>query len=267
MNNDENKYVTPTPVDTSGEVNSQDTMLGRERNNIINATNQVNSSVNQQQVIETNNRIKTEKKIPFIVKFLCMVIAILLMFFISFYVVKYAKKFINAGKIEETTTTVSPLAKSIEYWNKDTVRKYEGYGKTFIFLPRNISSQVYLIESNGTYITETALGTYDNDKMYMTMDDTYTYSVSNKGLLINDKEYSISTGEIKYYVSDDNNSILVVNAKPGALQGLFVSPNSSVAGVYDEDDNNIYLGEAKTTVFEKNGNTVTYNGITLTLQL
>ena len=46
-NNDEKGYVTPTPVDTNQPVNQQNTMLGRERDNIIVATTQVNNSVNR----------------------------------------------------------------------------------------------------------------------------------------------------------------------------------------------------------------------------
>ena len=76
MNNDEKGYVTPTPVDTNQSVNEGDTMLGRERDNIIVATNQVNNSINEEQIKETNNKIKY-KKMPLLVKFLSIVITVL----------------------------------------------------------------------------------------------------------------------------------------------------------------------------------------------
>ena len=268
MNNDEKGYVTPTPVDTNQQVNAGDTMLGRERNNIIVATNQVNNSINEDQIKETNNKIKY-KKIPLLVKFVSVVLSLLLIFFISFYVIKYSKKFIEAGEeTTTTTTTISALTKSQDYWNKDIVRKYEGNNKIYLFLPQSIGPYVYEIAYDNTGVTSTALGTYIEDTINLTMDDSYLFQVSPNGLTIDNEEYRIQSGELKYYVGD-NNEILIINATPNVLQGIYVTNGSTLEGAYMEYDDRITLTSAQGNeyVFTKIANGITYNGVNLSLNI
>ncbi len=266
MNNDEKGYVTPTPVDTNQSVNAGDTMLGRERDNIIVATNQVNNSINEEQIKETNNKIKY-KKMPIMVKFLSIVITLLLIFFISFYVIKYSKKFIQAGEeTTTTTTTVSALKKSEDYFNKDAVKKYETNNKILFILPKSVSTYVYEISYNESGIDNTSLGTYDDEYLYLTMDESASYKVSETGLNINNVDYKISSGEFKYYQSDNN--ILIINATPNALQGLYLSNGNVIEGAYMEYNDRIELkGQTQTYIFDKVGNTVVYNGVNLQLHV
>jgi hypothetical protein len=268
-NNDEKGYVTPTPVDTNQTVNPGDTMLGRERENIIVATNQVNKSINEEQIKETNNKIKY-KKTPLIVKFLSIVITLLIIFFVSFYVIKYASNFIKEGEVkEETTTTISALKKSQDYFNKDTVRKYETEGKILLFLPKEYNNTVYYIEYDNTGVTNTSVGNYTDDSIELTMDEEYTYEVSNNGLMINGVEYKINSGELKYYTYKDNKNlnILIINATPNALRGLYINNNNYLEGSYMEYEDKITITDSLEHVFIKNGDTLTYNGVNLSLNI
>ena len=266
-NNDEKGYVTPTPVDTNQPVNQQNTMLGRERDNIIVATTQVNNSVNQEQVNETNNRIKY-KKTPLIVKFLSIIITLMLIFFISFYVVKYSKIFINNGQVqEETTTTASMLKKSLDYFNKDTVRKYEYDGKILLFLPKAYNNTLYYIESDKDGNITTSVGNYTDNTIELNMDEELEFEVSNNGLTVDGVEYKINAGEYKYYTyKDDNNlNILVINATPNILRGLYISNNNYLEGSYMEYGDRITITDSIEHTFIKNGDMLSYEGVNMSL--
>lgn len=269
MNNDEKGYVTPTTVDTSGEVSQNDSMLGRERDNIINATNQVNSSIDTGMVAETNNKYKV-KKTPLIVKFLSIVLAILLIFFVSFYAIKYSKKFIDAGNVTTTTTTSSPLQKSQEYWNKNTIRRYvDNDGSVYMFIPKEYGSYLYHISYTADG-SQGVFGTYDDYEVSLTMDDVYEYKVSDKGLLVDNLELTISSGEFKYYSykDDTTTAMLLVNASQGLLHGAYIYNGEVIEGNYMEYSDHISIkGIQGEYIFQKDGNDVLYNNVKMSLQV
>ena len=269
MREDEKGFVTPTPVDTSGEVNKDDSMLGRERENIINATNQVNNSINKDMIAETNSKYKI-KKTPLIVRFVAIVLTVLILFFVSFYAIKYSKKFIEAGNVTTTTTTSSPLERAKEYWNKDTVRKYvDKDGSVYMFIPKEYGEFVYNI-SFSIDGPSAIMGTYDDNEVSLTMDDVYELKVSDKGLMLDDIELTISSGEFKYYTYKDESTtaMLLINASNGLLQGVYVINGSVIEGRYMEYDDRIVLkGTQGEYVFQKYENTVLYNDVKLTLQV
>lgn len=269
MNEDEKGYVTPTPVDTSGEVQHDDSMLGRERENIINATNQVNNSINKDMIAETNSKYKV-KKTPLIVRFIAIVLTVLIIFFVSFYAIKYSKKFIEAGNVTTTTTTSSPLERSKEYWNKNTVRRYvDKDGSVYMFIPKEYGEYIYTISSSVDGPT-TIMGTYDDNEVSLTMDDTYELKVSDKGLMLGDIELTISSGEFKYYTykDDTTTAMLLINASNGLLQGVYVNNGSVIEGKYMEYDDRIVLkGVQGDYVFQKDGNNVSYSGVKMSLQV
>lgn len=268
MKDDEKGYVIPTPVDTSGEVKKDDSLLGRERDNIINATNQVNSSIDKDKIIETNNKYKI-KKTPKIISFTILVLSGVLIFIVSFYCIKFSKKFIEDGNPTTTTTTSNPLDRATEYWNKDTVRRYiDNDGKVYLFTPRSYEKYVYEI-SKGEDGIETQMGIYDDETVQLNMDDVYQIKVSNNGLLLDDKEINTSSGEYKYYAykEGEHYALLIINASAGLLQGLYIQDNSVIDGKYMEYDDRIELTNITTKyIFPKKGNSVLYNNLELTLQ-
>lgn len=269
MNEDEKGYVTPTPVDTNGAVEPTDSMLGRERDNIINATNQVNNSVNKDMIAETNSKYKI-KKTPFIVRFIAVVLTVLLIFFVSFYAIKYSKKFIEAGNVTTTTTTSSLLDRSKEYWSKNTVRRYvDNDGSIYMFVPKDYGGFVYNISSSVDGPT-TIMGTYDDKEVALTMDDIYEIQISDKGLKLDDKELTISSGEFKYYTFKDDTTfaMLLINASSGLLQGVYINNGSVIEGKYMEYPDYIELkGSQGSYIFQKEDNIVSYNGVKMTLQV
>ena len=270
MNDNEKGYVTPTPVDTSGEVVRTDTLLSREKDNIINATNQANNSIDEVKAVETNNKYNV-KNISFIVRFISIVLSLVLVFFVAFYAIKYAKKFIEAGEVPtQTTTTSSPLERSKEYWNKNAVRRYEdNEGTIYLFIPEEYGKYVYVISKDADGISS-LMGTYDDNDVSLTMDDIYEYSISDKGIKLGDKELTIKSGEFKYYTykDDTSTSMLLVNASTGLLQGVYINNNSSIEGKYMEYEDRIVLTTIQgEIVFQKEGNTVTYNGVKMALSI
>ena len=56
-NNQQNNYVIPIEVNTNtNPISQQDTMLNRERANIVNATVMANENIDQKKSTEVNNR-------------------------------------------------------------------------------------------------------------------------------------------------------------------------------------------------------------------
>jgi hypothetical protein len=269
MNNDEKGYVIPTPVDTSEEVNKDDSLLSRERDNIISATNQVNNSIDKDMIAETNSKYKI-KKTPLIIKFLIYVGSALLIFFVAFYAIKYSKKFIDAGDVTTTTTTSSPLERSKEYWNKNSVRRYiDKDSNVYMFIPEEYGGWVYSISSSVDG-PSAIFGTYDNNEVSLTMDDVFELKVTDKGLSLDDIELTISSGEFKYYTykDDTTTAMLIINASEGLLHGAYINNGSVIEGKYMEYEDRIVLKGIETEyVFQKNGNNVEYNGVKLALQV
>ena len=246
-------------------------MDNNENNNIkkvVVITKQVNQSIDEEKIKETNNKIKT-KEIPLFVKFLSVVATIMLIFFVSFYAIKYTKKFIKAGESTTTqSTTSSNYSRSEDYWKKNTVRRYVKDKKILLFLPAKLYNYVYLIDYEDSEI-DTIMGTYDDHEVNLTMDDIFTLKISDNGITLNDEEYKISSGEFKYYTykEGDISSILLINASSNALNGLFIDPSrTAYSGKYMEYDDKIVLQcTSGDIVFEKNLNQLSYNGINLTL--
>ena len=238
------------------------------RKKVVVITKKVNSSIDEAQIRETNSKIKT-KEIPLFLKFLSVVATVMIIFFVSFYAIKYSKKFIKAGEATTTqSTTSSNYSRSKDYWDKKIVRRYLGDNVVLLFLPSSMYNYVFTIDYEDEDVLYT-LGTYDDNEVILTMDDIYELKVSDNGIKLGDSEYKISSGEFKYYTyrENDNTSILVINASKNAMYGVFIDTNRvAYSGKYMEYDDKIVLeGTNGSISFIKNGNTVDYNGVKLTL--
>jgi hypothetical protein len=102
------------------------------------------------------------------------------------------------------------------------------------------------------------------------MDDVYELKVSDKGLMLDDIELTISSGEFKYYTYKDESTtaMLLINASNGLLQGVYVINGSVIEGKYMEYDDRIVLkGVQGDYVFQKDGNNVSYSGVKMSLQV
>lgn len=245
-------------------------MDNQENNNgvkkVVVITKQVNSSIDEEKVKETNNRIKV-KETPMFIKFLIVVGCVMTIFFASFYAIKFSKSFIKAGEVTtQPSTTSSKKDRSVDYWKKDTVRRYVSDNMIYLFFPKSLYSYVYEIDYSDVENVSTTMGTYTDEEVLLTMDDVYEYSITDEGIKIGDNEYKMSSGEFKYYLGDG--SILVVNASKDALQGVYVDNNrTSYSGKYMEYDDKIVLqGIAGDLVFNKTGTDIYYNGVKLTLK-
>lgn len=236
---------------------------------VVVITKQVNTSIDEEKVKEANNKIKV-KEIPFFVKFLSIVFGAMIIFFASFYAIKYAKRFIKGGEVTTTkATTSSGYSRATDYWNKDTVRRYLDKDSILLFLPRSMYEYVFEIQVDEDENIITHMGTYNDTEVQLTMDDIADLRISDNGIMLDDKEYKISSGEFKYYTFKDgtSSSILVINASATALYGVFIDTNRvAYSGNYMEYDDKIVLTcDNGTITFNKNGNTVDYNGTKLTL--
>ena len=253
MKDNEKGYVTPTPVSDAEKL-----------------TKEVNNSIDENKIKETNNKIKT-KQMPLLVKFISIVATIMIIFFASFYAVKYSKKFIEGGEVkEEEKTTVSPQVKAEDYFNKNAVRKYESDDTVVLFLPKELYNIVFFLKHNDKEVTDVTTAIYEDNMVQMSMDEYLDYSIVPGGIKIGDNEYKISSGEMKYYVKEDENasSIMVMNGQQNALYGIGLVSGVVYQGKYMEDDNKITLTEGS-IIYEfkkKSNDVIVYNDLELVLK-
>lgn len=232
--------------------------------NIEDKSKEINSNIDKKNVVETNNRIHYKKMSGFNI-FLVTIIVIMGLFFISFYAVKYAKEFIDAGDTTTTTTTTeSKLERSREYLTRDSIRKYLGDSRILIFLPTSFSNTYIELDTANNKIANRIISTYqiNNDNVILEKNSevltltedglSYVGSDGNNVLLKkNDSEY-------KYYQSDI--SLLLVMQSNNETFAYYKSNNSEFYGTYTENDSSIIVNSnSGNYVFTKTSDGISYN--------
>jgi len=260
--NDSHNVVKPTELNTRVvQVNTntnRETILGRERANIVSATVQANNNLDKKKAEQINNKFNIEEKTQMqkfltgVAIFMIIAIALILLF-------KGIKLLGDTAKtLTETTTTTtttqSPLNKNMAYVTSNTIlRKFTDSSRVLILLPHGLCVDQ---QSKGLYIYTTitndslysSKGTYRviGGKMQLVSDknEIMTFTINNDGLQSEDVLLKVNSNEVKYYARD--NEVLVVNGTVGKSFAAYVGgePGTQkfIYGKSSEDNNNIVIG-------------------------
>ena len=260
--NDSHNVVKPTELNTRVvQVNTntnRETILGRERANIVSATVQANNKLDKKKAEQINNKFNIEEKTQMqkfltgVAIFMIIAIALILLF-------KGIKLLGDTAKsLTETTTTTtttqSPLNKNMAYVTSNTIlRKFTDSSRVLILLPHGLCVDQ---QSKGLYIYTTitndslysSKGTYRviGGKMQLVSDknEIMTFTINDDGLQSEDVLLKVNSNEVKYYARD--NEVLVVNGTVGKSFAAYVGgePGTQkfIYGKSSEDNNNIVIG-------------------------
>lgn len=270
-NNQNNNYVTPESVDLSKvDVGTNDNALNRERDNIISASIQANSAINEESAKVVNNSIKFKKRNPIISIFIGIFfigIAVLLSYFCYSLITEHLKKDEEAPTT--TTTTTAPVNNFLDYiGNYGKLRKFQNNNTILILLPTlvdnnkiyiylNISDEGIIIQEQGTYnIINGVLGLSSTDNYYR------TYKVAEDALVTDGVRLNTYDEEVKYYVAmnEEIESILIINNTLFNEIAYLYDGTSQNFYKYSETDDAVTLENGQ--VFIKNGDVIINNDIT-----
>ncbi|MCH5166694.1 MAG: hypothetical protein J1F35_02255 [Erysipelotrichales bacterium] len=273
MNNNEtqnNNYVTPEQVDLSKvNVVKQDTTLNRERDNIVSASIQANSAINEESAKTVNNTIKVKKKNP-------VISLIIGLFFIAIagglsYVGyrlldDYIKK--DDARHTTTTTTTQEVNRFHEYLvNYSKLRKFQNSNTILILLPTiypktqkymlfNTSEEGILYQEEGTYnIVNNVLGLTSSEDGYR------TFVITEINLIADGISLDTFDQEVKYYAQtqEEIERILVINGTTNNEVAYYCDLGVCSIHKYTEDAEAITLDNGIT--FAKNENNIINNDI------
>ena len=123
--NDSHNVVQPTQLNTNVvHVKTGDTILGRERSNIVNATLQANKNIDEKQAERINNKYQVAEEKTQMQKFMIgvgAVMAVLVGLILIFKVIKFVGDATmppeDKTTTAETTTTQTPFQRSLAYAN------------------------------------------------------------------------------------------------------------------------------------------------------
>ena len=278
-NNNNNNYVAPKSVDlNNANINEASDILSRERENIVSATLQANSSINEEEAKIVNNAIKVKKRNP-LISALIIIICLLIGGLLIFLVLKYSKEFIDSGYQTTTITTTTKLTKLDKVSNYlndlSKVRKFETSNRIIFLLPENydiVNNNLYYFninKSESTVINQ-SYGTYtivDNVLRLNGIGEKYEINeegISNNGIVLN-----IYDDEYKYYYNKGNeyNSLLLINGTLRCETSLYLTSTTTSTNIiisdYIENQDNITLSNGM--VFNKVDKSIVNNNIYLTL--
>ncbi len=277
-NNNNNNYVAPKSVDlNNANLNEASDILSRERENIVSATLQANSSINEEEAKVVNNAIKVNKRNPFIsslIVFICLLIGGLLIFL----VLKYSKEFIESEDKPTTTTTtkLTKLDKVSNYLNDlSKVRKFETSNRIIFLLPENfdlVNNNLYYFDiyKSESAVINQSYGTYTIVNDVLTLNEIgEKYEINESGIGNNDIILNIYDDEYKYYYNKGNeyNSLLLINGTLKCETSLYLTSTSTITNIiisdYIESQDNITLSNG--IVFNKVDKSLVNNNIYLTL--
>ena len=226
--NDSHNVVAPTQVNQNVvHVSTHDTILGRERSNIVNATLQANSNIDKKKAEQVNNKFQMEEKTQ-MQKFLTtvgVIMGVLIALILIFKIIKFVgdKTAAVVAPTTTTTTTQSALNKTMQYVNSTTiVRKFSDNNNIFLLLPAGFNvpqqSKGIYIKANISKIPTTFVkGTYNivSGNVQLIGDDntTITYTITETGLASGSELLKVNNSEFKCYGADGE--LLIVNGTPG----------------------------------------------------
>ncbi len=245
--------------------NSNNNLHGYEyQKNIEDKSKEINSNIDKKTMVETNNRIHYKKMSGFSI-FLVTIIVAMGLFFISFYAVKYAKEFIDAGDTTTTTTTTeSKLERSREYLTRDSIRKYLSDSRMLIFLPNSFNNTYIELDLSDKKIANRIINTYqiDNDNVILNKngeiltltEDGLSY-VGSDGSNVTLKK---SDSEYRYYQNDLE--LLLIMQFNNETFAYYKTNNNEAYGTYTENDSSIIVNSNNGTyTFTKTNDGISYN--------
>lgn len=264
MNNLNNNVVQP----------QADTMLNRERDNIVAATIDANASIDEKKALDVNNQIKNKKVNKFVI-FLAVLFAIIVIVVAGYGIVKLTNKAMTYGDEPTTTSTTtkqSEESKFMSYLNDETkIRKFQGDNYILVLCPSGIdltsaNRKYYIllnISANG--LLNAKYGAYTLNEGVLKLDNQAT-PIGDNGITYNNETLKIYDTEMKYYQYKDNTRsyLLFINGTLKNEQYFFVDSSTTTnvkLGTYKETLDSITLND--NTVFAKVNNDVTYNNYTL----
>lgn len=264
MNNFNNNIVT----------NQADTMLNRERDNIVAATIDANASIDEKKALNVNNQIKQKKVNKFVI-FLAVLFAIAVIIIAGFGIVKLTNKAMTYGDESTTTSTTtkqSEESKFLSYLNDETkIRKFQGDNFILVLCPSDVdltsANEKYyiLLNTSDNGLLNAKYGTYTLNEGVLKLDNQET-SIGDNGITYNNETLKIFDTEMKYYQYKDNTRsyLLFINGTLKNEQYFFIDSSTITnvkLGTYKETLDSITLND--NTVFTKVNNDVTYNNYTL----
>lgn len=264
MNNLNNNVVQP----------QADTMLNRERDNIVAATIDANAAIDEKKALDVNNQIKNKKVNKFVI-FLAVLFAIIVIVVAGYGIVKLTNKAMTYGDEPTTTSTTtkqSEESKFMSYLNDETkIRKFQGDNYILVLCPSGIdltsaNRKYYIllnISANG--LLNAKYGSYTLNEGVLKLDNQET-PIGENGITYNNESLKIYDTEMKYYQYKDNTRsyLLFINGTLKNEQYFFVDSSTTTnvkLGTYKETLDSITLND--NTVFAKVNNDVTYNNYTL----
>lgn len=258
------------------ENNQKDTMLNRERENIVNASNEANRNIDEEKATIVNNAIKEEKNNTSkdIIKVVVIIVIILVIAIIG---VILSKKLMESSKVKDNSIEEKITKPFMETYleNNNTVKKFEGnssfnynnttYSKAILLLaPSNISKTYMLIYINDTSnYTEYGTYTINRNKLVLKSNNNTLSELEIKDKNITSFiDLKVMDSEMKSYKYSDssNKKMLIINATLNGEYALYIDNDTTLVEKFVESPTNITVGNK---VFTKNGNNIMIDNYTL----
>lgn len=259
----------------NSNINSQaDTMLNRERENIVAATIDANANIDEKKALDVNNQIKQKKVNKFVI-FLAVLFAVVVMIIAGYGIVKITNKAMTYDDESTTTTTATKLTQESRFLNylneENKVRKFQGDNYILVLCPSgldlaNAGMNYYIflnISDNG--LLNAQYGTYTLNEGVLKLDNQ-EITVGDNEIIYNNESLKMYDTEMKYYQYKDTTRsyLLFINGTLKNTQYFFIDSSTitkTKLGSYVETLDSITLND--NTVFTKVNNDLTYNNYTL----
>ena len=270
-NNEENNIVTPQKVDlTKVQVNNNDNMLNRERDNIVSATIQANQAIDKEKAKNVNDSIKVKKINP-IFMFFAVSAVIIVAAFLALIVLQGVRKAMTFGDVTTTTTTTTKqteLSIQLAYLNDfNIVRKYQSDTQVLLLSPKSydmVTNKYFyiLIGLGERNVTSVEYGTYFLKGDVVKLEEHKNkiikeISVTEKGLTLNNDLLKKFDTEMKYYQYKGTNEseLLLINGTLYNEYALYITTNKQETkyNAYKFEETKEYIKLEDGTLFTKSG--------------
>lgn len=239
--------------------------INRERENIVKATIEANSNVNEEQVKKVNNKIKVKKKNYFLIT-LVVIICLTFAVYLTYYGVFKIKN--KMDQITSTTTTITTKENVVlSYLNKDTVKKFKNESSILYILPKSYGIVIKIDISNNELI-RTSYGTYNIESENISINlnnENELYKITETGIE-GIQSYKLDDSEFKYYEYKDEkiSEMVLVNGTLGLESTYMIDTNHLINSfVYSENKESITLGDK---IFKKVGDSLIFDNKTYNLK-
>lgn len=272
MENDKNNdnIVRPENIDFNNiKVQENDSMLGRERENIVKATIEANKNLDEKKAYKVNEEIRIKKMHPFI-RIIIVLLSLIIAISLSYLTFKLIKNTMDNDNLKMTTTTTkaSEYDRIMNYINKtDNIRKFQDDQTILVLSPKgydlvNGNNYYLLINYDLNGLKSTSYGNYsifDDELKLNTLDaGEISYKITKDGITFNGAILKIFDSEMKYYSKKSNNKteLLIINGTLKSEYAMYITSDGNITNVltssYLEDKEKISLNIG--LEFKKDGN-------------